>query len=178
MLPSTSPRETLLLGTCLLSLCSPPFPLHALALIHLSRQGSALAHLHSLPLMIWYSGLTALFLYLSAKAAPAYLPTALTMALSPLFLFQQAQYAQVFPLKPAPLCTLFAGLGSTNKFAASLLSPPIFLSFCRRHPVLFSIYPFTSNSAADLAGTVFSLLLFYQIAMGSRALVSPGERRG
>ena len=28
---------------------------------------------------------------------------------------------QVFPLKPAPFCTLFAGLGSTNKSAISLL---------------------------------------------------------
>ena len=42
------------------------------------------------------------------------------MALRPLFPFQQAQYAQVFPLKPAPFCKLFAGLGSTNKSAISL----------------------------------------------------------
>ena len=47
----------------------------------------------------------------------AYLPTALSVALRPLFPIQQAQYAQVFPLKPAPFCTLFAGLGSTNKSA-------------------------------------------------------------
>ena len=63
------------------------------------------------------------------------------MALRPLFPFRQAQYVQVFPLKPAPFCTLFAGLGSTNKYAISLLllsdfrsvlanlsSPPSFLS--------------------------------------------------
>ena len=43
------------------------------------------------------------------------------MALRPLFLFQQAQYALVFQLKPAPFCMLFAGLGSTNKSAISLL---------------------------------------------------------
>ena len=47
------------------------------------------------------------------------------MALRPLSPFRQAQYAQVFPLKPAPFCTLFAGLGSTNKSAISLL-----FSFC------------------------------------------------
>ena len=51
--------------------------------------------------------------------------------------FRQAQYAQVFPLKPAPFCTLFAGLGSTIKSAIFLLfsyyltlvlsSPPSFL---------------------------------------------------
>ena len=65
------------------------------------------------------------------------LPTALTVALRPLFPFQQAQYVQVFPLKPAPFCTLFAGLGNTIKSAIFLLffscltlalsSPPPFL---------------------------------------------------
>ena len=87
--------------------------------------------------MIWCFGLTALFPFLLAKAAQAYLPTALSVALKPLFPFQQAQYAQVFPLKPAPFCMLFAGLGSTNKSAIFLLfsyyltlvlsSPPSFL---------------------------------------------------
>ena len=43
------------------------------------------------------------------------------MALKQLFPFQQAQYAQVFPLKSVPSCKLFAGLGSTNKSATSLL---------------------------------------------------------
>ena len=89
------------------------------------------------PLMIRCSGQTALFLFLLVRAAPAYLPTALCVALRPLFLFLQAQYVQVFPLKPAPFCTLFAGLGSTNKSGISLLfsyyltlvlsSPPSFL---------------------------------------------------
>ena len=88
-------------------------------------------------LMIWCFGQTALSLFLLARAAPAFLPTALSVALRPLFPFQQAQYVQVFPLKPAPFCTLFAGLGSTNKSAISLLfssyltlvlsSPPSFL---------------------------------------------------
>ena len=89
--------------------------------------------------MFWYCGLTALFLFIFARAAPAYLPTALSVALRPLFPFPQAQYAQVYPLKPSPFCTLFAGLGSTNKSAISLLlsksrfvlatlsSPPSFL---------------------------------------------------
>ena len=79
--------------------------------------------------MICYSGLMALFLFLLARAAAAYLPTALSVALRPLFPFQQAQYAQVFPLKPAPFCTLFAGLGSTNKSAISLLLLPDSRSF-------------------------------------------------
>ena len=71
--------------------------------------------------MIWCFGQTALFLFLLTRAAPAFLPTALSVALTPLFPFRQAQYAQVSPLKPAPFCTLFAGLGSTNKSDISLL---------------------------------------------------------
>ena len=67
--------------------------------------------------MIWNSGQAALFLFLLARAAPAFLPTALSVALSPIFPFRQAQYVQVFPLKPAPFCTLFADLGNTNKSA-------------------------------------------------------------
>ena len=51
-------------------------------------------------------------------------------------------------------------------------SPPIWLSFCPRHLVLSSVFPFISNSVADLAGTIFSLL-FYQFTMGPRTLVSP-----
>ena len=58
---------------------------------------------------------------LLANAALAYLPTAFSVALRPHFPFQQAQYVQVFPLKPAPFCTLFAGLGSTGKPAISSL---------------------------------------------------------
>ena len=73
------------------------------------------------PLMIWCFGQTALFLFLLAQAAPAFLPTAHSVALRPLSPFRQAQYAQVFPLKPAPFCTLFAGFGSTNKSAIFLL---------------------------------------------------------
>ena len=71
--------------------------------------------------MIWYSGLTALFLSLFAKAAPASLPTDLSVALRPLFPFRQAQYVQVFPLTSALFCTLFAGLGNTNRSASFLL---------------------------------------------------------
>ena len=147
MLPSTCSGEALLacspcpswnlpsftVESTLPTPCSRSDPL-------LSRQGAALAYLDSLPLMIWYSEQTALFLFLLARAAPAFLPIALSVALRPLFSFRQAQYAQVFRLKPAPFYTLFAGLGSTNKPAISLLllsdsrsvlatlsSPPSFL---------------------------------------------------
>ena len=127
-----------LLEICLRSPWSPPFPLHALALISLTLAKVRLSPILTLsPLMIWYSGQTALFLFLLARAAPAFLPTALSVALRPLFPFRQAQYVPVFPLKPAPFCTLFAGLGNTNKSAIFLVfscltlvlfSPPSFLS--------------------------------------------------
>ena len=71
--------------------------------------------------MIWCFSQTVLFLFLLARAAPAYLPTALSVALRPLFPFRQAQFVPVFPLKLGPFCTLFAGLGSTNKSAIFLL---------------------------------------------------------
>ena len=87
--------------------------------------------------MIWCFGQTALFLFVLAKTASAFLPTAFSVALRPLFPFRQAQYVQVSPLKPAPFCTLIAGLGSTIKSAIFLLfsyyltlvlsSPPSFL---------------------------------------------------
>ena len=106
------------LGICPCSPCSPPFPLHALALIPLFLVKVRLSPILTFfPLMIWYSGQTVLFPLVLARAAPAFLPTALSVALRPLFPFRQAQYVQVFPLKPAPFCTLFAGLGSTNKSA-------------------------------------------------------------
>ena len=72
-------------------------------------------------LMIRCFGQTVLFHFFLAKAALAYLPTALSVALRPHFPFQQPQYAQAFLLKPAPLCKLFACLGSTNKSAISYL---------------------------------------------------------
>ena len=75
----------------------PPFPLHAPTLILLSLAEMQISFTLTLSLlMIWYSEQTALFLFLLARAAPAYLPTALSVALRPLFHFQQAQYVQVF----------------------------------------------------------------------------------
>ena len=111
-----------LLGICLRSRWSPPFPLHAPALIPVSLAKVRLSPILTLsPLMIWCFGQTALFLFLLVRAAAAYLPTALSVALRPLFPFRQAQYTQVFPLKPAPSCTLLAGLGSINNSVTSLL---------------------------------------------------------
>ena len=61
----------------------------------------------------------------------AYLPAALLLALRPPFPFRQAQYVQVFPLKPAPFCKLSNGFGSTYKSATSLLQ--LSLSYLLHH---------------------------------------------
>ena len=126
--PSTSSKKTLL--------ACPPFPPCNLLLFTVESTLSFpcsrsnllfLAKVRLSPILTLshlttsYSKQTALFLFLLAKAALAYLPTALSVALRPLFPFRQAQYAQVFPLKAAPFCTLFAGLSIINKSAPFLL---------------------------------------------------------
>ena len=125
MLPSTCSREALL--------ACPPCPLWNLPLLIVESTLStscsrsdppslAKARLSPtltlLPLMIWCFGHTAVFVFLLEKTAPAFLLSAFSVAPFP---FRQVQYAQVSLLKPAPFCTLFAGLGSTNKSAISLL---------------------------------------------------------
>ena len=106
-----------LLGICLRSRSSPSFPLHALALIPFF-----LAHLDSLPphdLVLWADGSIP---FPFGKGGSGVLANcSLSVALRPLFSFRQAQYVPVFPLKPAPFCTLFAGLGNTIKSAIFLL---------------------------------------------------------
>ena len=162
-----------LLGICLRSRWSPPFPLHALALIPQS-----LAHLDPLPLMIWCFGQMALFLFLLVRAAAVFLPIALSVALMPLFHFQQAQYAQVFLLKPAPFCTLFAGFGSTNKSA-------IFLLFSYYLTLVLSLPPcplLHLSSYLKLCVRSGRNCLLSPVLSGyngsPQTLVSTGERRG
>ena len=94
MFPSTCFREAFLacppwnltsftVESTLSTPCSRSDPPH-------SRQGAALAHLDSLPLMIWCFGQTVLFIFLLAKAALAFLPTALS------FLFGRPSVLQFF----------------------------------------------------------------------------------
>ena len=184
MLPYTCSREALLacppfpprnlpsftVESTLTTPCSRSDPPH-------SRQGAALAHLDSLPLMIWYSGQTALFLFFLARAAPAFLPTALSVVLRPLFPFWQAQYAPVFPLKPAPFCTLFAGLGNTNKSGIFLLFS-YYLTLVLSSPPCPLLHLSCYLKLCGRSGRnclLSSVLLDYN---GSRTLVSPGERHG
>ena len=71
------PALSFRIGICLPSPWSPPFPLHALTLIPLSLAKVPLSPTLILSTLIIYSGQTALFLLLLARAAPAFLPTAL-----------------------------------------------------------------------------------------------------
>ena len=115
-----------LLGIFPRSLWSPLFPLHALALILLSRQGAALAHLDSFPvhdLVLWSDGSVPFSFDKDGSGVFAncsFCGTEATLS------FSAGSVCSSFQLKPAPFCTLFAGLGSTNKFSISLL-----LSDCR-----------------------------------------------
>ena len=98
MLPSTCSREALLafpprprwnvpsftVESTLSSSCSRSDPPLFLAKVRLSPT------LTLFPLMNCYSGQTVLFLFLLVRAAPAFLPTALSVALRPLFSFRQA----------------------------------------------------------------------------------------
>ena len=165
-----------LLGTCFSSLWSPPFPLHALALIPLFLAKVQVSPTLTLSfLMIWYSELTASFLFLLARAAPAYLPTALSVALRPLFRFRQAQYIQVFPLKPAPFCTLFAGLGSTNKSAIFLLFS-YYLTLVLSSPPCPLLHLSCYIKLCGRSGRNCLLsLLFYQDTMGPGHSFLPGN---
>ena len=99
------------------------------------------------------SRLMAPFPFLLAKTAFSFLQTGRFVVLRPLVSFQQAQFVPDFPLKPAQFCKLYTGLGSTNKFVSFLLLYD-FLSDSRSvlSTVLFSVFSFTSNSLAHLAG--------------------------
>ena len=164
-----------LLGICVPSRWSPPFSLHAPAVIPLSLAKVQLSPTLTLSsLMIWYSGQDGSVFFLLSKAAPAFLPTAFSVAPRPLFPFQQAQYVQVFLLKPAPFCTLFAGLGITNKLAIFLLfsyylTLVLFSPLCPLH--CFFYLKLCGRSGRNC----LLFLLFYQATMGPRTLVLPGN---
>ena len=133
----------LLLETYLSSQWRALFPPHTLALtpFFLAKVRLSLT-LAFLLLTIWWSGQMVLFLFLLAKTALAYLPTAHLVAPRPPFPFRQAQYAQFFSLKLAPFCQLSASLGSTNKHAISLLllsySRPVLATMSSLPPFLLS----------------------------------------
>ena len=127
-------------GICLRSGWTPLFPLHDLALIPLSHAKVRLSPTLALfPLMIWYSGQTALFLFLLARAAPAYLPTALCGTEATLFFsagpvcssFSAGGCAILHALwwsrQHQQVCRFSSFLSDSRSVLATLSSPPSFL---------------------------------------------------
>ena len=117
VLPSTCSRETVLACPLFPTWNLPSFTVESTLSTPcsrsdppLTRQGAALAHLDSLPLMIWYSEQTALFLFVLARAAPAFLEY-LTFVRSSL---------------PCPLLHLFCYLKLCGRSGKNcLLFPPV-----------------------------------------------------
>ena len=106
------------------------------------------------PLMIGCSGQTALFL--SARAALAYLPIALSVALRPLLSFSAGPVCSSFLAQACAI--LHAFCWSRQHQQVCHFSSLLLLSDSRS--VLSSIFSLISNSVTDLAGIVFSLLFY------------------
>ena len=174
MLSSTSPREVLFACFPFLPWNPPSFTVESILStlcsrsdLPLSHQEAALAHFDSLTphdLRLRTDGqLSVPF----QKADADVLANCSLRGTEATLSFRQAQFAQDFLLKPTPFYKLSASFGSTNNL------PFLFPS---SRFVFSSVFPFTSNFIADLAGTVFFLLLYYQATMGPRTPVSPVER--
>ena len=181
MLPSTSPWEALL--------ACPPFPAWNLPSFTVestlffpcsrsdslhSRQGAALAHLDSLPphdLLLWTDGSVP---FLFGKGGSGVLANCSLCGTEAALSFSAGPVCSSFS---AEACAILHALcWSRQHQQVCHFSSLILLSDSRS--VLSPIFLLISNYVADLAGTVFSLLLFYQTTMGPRTLVSPGERHG
>ena len=155
--------ESTLTSSC--SRSNPPHP----------RQDAALAHLDFLPphdLVLWTDGsvpFVVLFLYCTGVLANCSLCGA-EATLS----FSAGLVCSSFS---AEACAILHALcWSRQHQQVCHFSSLLLLSDSRSVPAALSS-PLISNSVADLAGTVYSLL-FYLTTMGPRTLVSPGERRG
>ena len=152
-LPSFSVEPTLF------SPCSRSDPL-------LSRQDVALVLLDPLPphdLVIWTGGFVP---FPCAKGSSGVLSYCSLCDTEETLYFQQARYALVIPLKPAPFCKspLVSAVSAIFLFFSSFQTLAMSWQLC---PTL--VFPFTPIA---LARTVFSFLMCYRGAMGSRALVS------
>ena len=185
MLPSTSSRENLL--------AYPPFPPWNLPSFTvestlstpcsrsdppLSHQGAALTHLDSLlphDLVLWTDGSVPFPL---GKGGSSVLANYFLCGTKATLSFSAGPVCSSFS---AEACAILHALcWSWQHQQACHFSSLLLLSDSRSVLTTLSSPPlfFTSHSLADLAGTVFSLLLFYQATMSPRTLVFPMERCG
>ena len=140
--------------TYLFSLWNPPFPPHAPALIPLFLAKVQLFITLTLSLLtIWQSGQIALFFL--AKAALVYLSTAHFVALRPFF-------------------SAGPSLLQVCHFSSFLLLSD---SLCSRHPILFSVFPFTLNPSGRSIRNCVLFFLCYLATVGSRTFISVAKRR-
>ena len=180
--PSTSPREALLA-------CPPSLPWNLPSItvestlssscsrsdLPLSCQGAALAQLDSLPphdLVLWTDSSVPFPFEKGGSGALA--NCSLCGTETTLFLFSRPSMLKFFRWSLGHSVRSLLVSAAPTALPLLFSPPPLWLSFCPRHLVRFSIFPFTSDS---LAGTVFSLLRIYQATMGPQTFVSPGERR-
>ena len=181
MLPSTSPSETLV--------ACPPFPHWNLPSFTvgsipfspfsrfdppLSRQGAALAHLDSLPphdLVLWTDGSVP---FPFGKGGSGVLANCSLCGTEATLSVSAGPVCSSFS---AEACAIVYALCWSRQHQQIYRFSSFFLlsDFCS---VLSYIFCLTSITLSDLAGTVFSLLLFYQATMGPWTLVSIGKRRG
>ena len=181
MVSSTSSREALLVcppfspwnlasftvESTLSSPCSRSDP-------PLSRQGAALTHLDSLPphdLVLWTDGSVP---FPFGKGGSGVLAICSLCGTEATLSFSAGPVCLSFSDEA---CAIVHSLcWSQQHQQVCHFSSLLLLSDSRS--VLSSTFPFISNSVADLAKTIFSLLLLYQTTMGTRTFVSHGERCG
>ena len=164
-----------LLGICLSSVWTSLFPPHALALISVSlakvRLLLTLTISPSHDLVLWTDDFVP---FSSGKGGSGVLANWSLCGTEAILSFSAGPVCSSFS---AEACAIQHALcWSRQHQQVRHFSSLLLLSDSRS--VLSSIFPFISSSVADLAGTVFSLLLFYQATMSPRILVSPMERRG
>ena len=179
MLPSTCSREALLACPPIPPWNLPSFTVESTLSTPcsrsdppLSRRGAALAHLDSFPphdLVLWTDGSVPFPFGKGGSGVLAncsFCGTEATLSISagPVCSSFSAEvcailYALCWSQQHKQVCHFF-----------SLLLP----SYSRSVLAILS-FPVISNSVADLAGTVFSFLLFYQATMGPRHSFLPGN---
>ena len=179
VLPSTCSRKALLacppcppwnlpsftVESTLSTPCSRSDPPH-------SCQGAALAHLDSLPphdLVLWTDGSVP---FPFGKGGSGVLANCSLCGTEATLSFSAGPVCSSFS---AEACAIMHALCWSRQHhkVCHFSSPPVWLLFCPRHPVLSSIFPLISNSVADLAGTVFSCSIRLQWVPGH--LFLPGN---
>ena len=127
-----------------------------------TRQGAALAHLDSLPphdLVVWTDGSVP---FAFGKGGSGVLANCSLCGTEVTLSFSAGSLCSSYS---AEACAILHALCWSRQHE-QVCHFSSFLLLSDSRSVLSSIFPLISNSVTDLAGTVFSLLLFYQATMG------------